>query len=199
MTTVAVPVLTGRGCIVCSLPHDQRTEVNAAIWQGRKRVADYIAAGHRTFAQVAGRTCDRKTITRHADHIEATWREASVDDPATRREAPVFPTDYESMVDRAAILGMQAMSHLELRIATGELGDRELLGVAKMGVMSRAQQRATEVDASRPQVMLMAVFGLASGHLAHLPETEAITVIEEGSLRANVSEQRRLLEERARG
>lgn len=188
-----------RSCLVCALPPEQRQEVNAAIWQGRKRVPDYIVAGARTFTQLSGRRIDRKVITRHADHLEATWRTATASDPATRRESPVFPIDYESMVDRAADLGMQAMKHLELRIAAGDLGDRELLGVAKMGVTARAQQRATEVDASKPQVMLMAVFGLASGHLAQLPETEAIEVFEEGELIRGVRDERRLLEERARG
>lgn len=199
MTLVATPVTGGKGCLVCSLPPEKRREVNAAIWQGKSRVRDYIAAGHRVYTEMAGKPCDRKVITRHAEHIEATWRKATVEDPPTRREDAVFPTDYETIVDTAARVGMKAMLELERKLEEDGIESRELVGIAKMGVVARAQQRASEIDAKRPHIMLTAVFGLASGHLAQLPETEAVEVFEEGALLAQVREERKLLEERARG
>jgi hypothetical protein len=186
-------------CLVCALPTAARQEVNAAIWDGRKRRRSYLVGAARVYAEHAEKPCDRKTFMRHADHIEKTWRAATATDPAGRGEEPVVPPDYESLVDKAALVGMSAMSAIEKRLLDGELGDRELVGVAKMGVMARAQQRANEVESSKPQVMLMAVFGLASGHLRQLPETEAIDVFDEADLLTAVRSERALLEERARG
>jgi hypothetical protein len=191
---------TPKSCRVCALPAAKRQEVNAAIWQGDKRVAAYIVAGKRAFEAASGGPINSKTITRHALHIEASMRAASVADPATSREEPVFKTDYETVVERAATVGMKAMTELERMVVEGEVGTRELVAIAKMGVTARAQQRATEVDAKRPQVLLMGIFGLASGHLAQLPESEAVgEVIEESALRLEVQQERKLLEARARG
>lgn len=185
-------------CIVCSLPLKDRQEVNAAIWQGTQRVTNYVVAGKRAYDAVADSPCDRKVIMRHADHVERSMREATPEDPAAGREEPVFPTDYESLVDKAAAVGMGAMAQLEAQLAEGLIAPRELVALAKMGVTARAQQRAAEIDSKRPQVLLMGIFGLASGHLAQLPESEAIETFDEATLRLEVREQRRLLEERAR-
>jgi len=186
-------------CLICALYPEQRQEVNAVIWDGKVRSPSYRAAGQRAYEHATDTTIDRKVITRHADHIEDSWRDATTDDPAAPKEEPVFAPDYEAITDRAAALGAQAMDHIELELAAGNIEPRELLGIAKMGVTARAQQRATEVDASKPQVMLMAVFGLASGHLKELPESEAIEVYDEGALLKTVQDERKMLEARARG
>ena len=159
----------------------------------------YIVAGKRAFDAISAPPIDRKVIIRHAEHIEASMRAATPADPAAGREEPVFATDYDSVVEKAAALGMGAMAQLEIDMAAGTIGAREMVAIAKMGVTARAQQRATEIDSKRPQVLLMGIFGLASGHLAQFPESEAIEVYDEATLALEVREQRKLLEARARG
>ena len=71
-------------CIICQAPDPIWVAVNVAIWHEGSviRTANYRAAGARAAGQVA-RTVpgadryselDPKTITRHADHIEDSWR-----------------------------------------------------------------------------------------------------------------------------
>ena len=186
-------------CLICQLYDEQRQEVNAAIWDGTTRRSNYRAAGQRAYEHATDEVIDRKVVTRHADHIERSWRAASMSDPAAPAEMPVFASDYESVVDKAAALGVVAMTALELEMIAGKIEPREMLGIAKMGVTARAQQRSNEVESSKPQVMLMAVFGLASGHLRELSESEAVEVYDEKDLLKTVKDERTMLEARARG
>jgi hypothetical protein len=188
-----------RPCLVCALPTEKRQEVNAAIWDGKQRRLRYRAAGKRVYEAITRERIEVKSITRHAEHIEAAWREATPDDPMSGREQPVFATDYESLTERAALAGAHAMNQLEARVLDGSLGDRELLGVAKMGLGARQQQRQLENDSKRPQIMLTAIFGMASGHIRELPEAEAHEVFDESQLKEAVQAERLLLTERARG
>jgi hypothetical protein len=184
------------GCRICELPPDQRQEVNAAIWDGRKRRRTYRHAGQRAFAAVTRGHIDRKTVTRHADHIEGSWREATPDDPMAGREVPVFAPDLESLTDRAAIIGGAAMDAIETKVLDGTLGDRELLGVAKLGLGARQRQLELEQNKSRPEVAILAIVGVASGHV-RLPEAEVIDVADPTRLKAAVQEERQRLVARA--
>lgn len=184
-----------RDCKVCALEPGPRAEVNAAIWQGRERVRDYRRAGCRAY-EAGGGTIDPKAITRHAEHVEESWRTATVDDPAAGRERPVFPNDYESLTDKAAVIGASALDAIERRIATGELPARELLNAAKLGLGARQKQKELEQGQRRPEIALLAIIGLASGHV-QLPEAEVIEVVDPEALKAQVQEERRLLEARS--
>ena len=195
----AVVARLARNCLICALYPEPRQEVNEAIWDGETRKANYRVSGARAYEHATDEAIDKKVVTRHADHIERSWRHASMNDPAAATEEAVFSADYESVVDRAAALGMQAMDHLEREMELGLVDAREMLGVAKMGVTARAQQRATEVDASKPQVIITAVMALASGHLRELPESEAIETYDPAPLLKTVKDERLRLEERARG
>lgn len=183
------------GCKVCALPIEKRQEVNAAVWDGRARRPKYREAGKRAFESF-GDTINVKAITRHADHVEDGWREATPDDPAAGRERAVFPSDYESLTERAALAGAQALNQLEQRVIAGEVEDRELLGLAKLGLGARQKQEELRAASKRPEIALMAIIGIASGHV-EMPESEVIEVVDPQTLTETVREERRLLEARA--
>lgn len=176
-------------CKVCGLPSERRRRVNDAIWDAEgQRVPTYRADGAAA-ASAVGLVIDRRTITRHAAHIEASWQAGD-----GHRYAPaVFSPSHEALVDAAARVGAKAMTRLEARIDAGDLADRELLGAAKLGVTSRAQQEAIKQASKAPQLNVMAIFGIAGGHLAALPESEAIEVTPEEDLRAEVARERAAL------
>jgi hypothetical protein len=182
-------------CKVCQLKPEQRQEVNAAVWDGTARRPRYREAGKRAYESFGG-TINVKAITRHADHTEDGWREATPDDPAAGRERPVFASDYESLTERAAIAGAQALNTLEQRVALGEIDNRELLGLAKLGLGARQKQEELRAASNRPEIALTAIIGIASGHV-QLPESEVIEVVDPQELKATVQEERRLLEARA--
>lgn len=190
----------GQSCRVCSLTVEALQVVNAAIWDGTtERVRNYRERGVEAYQLITGDTMEVRSITRHAEHIEATWFDPSEGRPARHNEVEVFPADYESLVDTAANLSARAMGKLTEKVDTNALTNTELLQAAKIGVSARGQQEATKVASKQPQIQLTAIFGLASGHLADLPESEAIDVTPERELLDAVHEERRALEEHARG
>ena len=184
-------------CKVCQLPPEQRQEVNAAIWDGSARQRFYRDQGKRAYEGFGG-TINVKAITRHAEHVERDWREVSEERPALRTETPVFPDDYESLTDAAAAAGARALGQLADRAELGTLDDREMLGLAKLGLGARQKQRELEQDKNRPQVGLVALFGLSTGHV-RVPEGEVIEGVSTEALRATVHEERVLLEARSVG
>lgn len=192
--------VNGKGCLVCALAPEQRQALNAAIWDGtEQRTRDYRSAAARVYEASTGRSIDLKSITRHTEHTEATWHEATEQVPARGNEEPVFATDYASLVERAAHLGSAAMTRLEGRISAGDVGDRELVTVAQLGVRARAQQEATIAASKRPQINVAAIFGIAGGHLALMPESEAIDVTPEEALYDEIEQERVTLRALAAG
>jgi len=190
----------GQRCRVCQLGDESLQVINAAIWDGTDvRTPNYRARGQEAFKLLTGRDIDVRTIAAHADHIEAGWRRPTKEDPQRYNEVDVFPSDYESLTDASAALGAKAINTLDRKIDRGTLSDRELVAVAKMGVSARSEQRRAEIASKQPQVQLTAIFGLASGHLAQLPESEAIDVTPERELRDEVHAEKRRLEAHARG
>ena len=170
-------------CRICQeLTPQQAAEVNAAIWPEpgiALRSRGYRTVGQRV-AATYGCVVEVKTITRHAQHIEASWRKVAPQSPPPGpTERPVFPTDFAHVSDRMAGLGMAAADHIEDRLPTME--PRELVQVARMGLAAAStaeanRLRSQEVDTA--QGMLAAIFGLGGGHLSEgdIPETEVIDV-----------------------
>jgi len=189
---------TGQGCLICRLPDRDREAVNAAIWDGTTdRVRGYRAQGQRAYGRATGKDIDPKSVTRHVEHTEADWREATSTVPASGAEVPVFDTSYESIVERAAGLSALAMAKLHDRIAEDRLEDRELVSIARLGVNARTDQEANRVASKRPQIQVAAIIGVAGGTFGELPEHEIIDVTPERELLTNVRAERQTLKELA--
>jgi len=167
MNTPVVARLRG-GCRICGLPDDARTEVNKAIWPSGMlgpRVKEYRAAAVVAAMEHALRVSPR-SVTTHADHIEATWRTPTVAAPPTGTEVELFDVSLDAMTDRAAQLGARAMVEIETALPTME--PKDLVQVAKMGVTAVEKRENLRIKDRRPNINLLAVFGLVSGHV---PET----------------------------
>ena len=171
-----------RACSVCrDLTAEAAAEVNAAIWPEpgvAVRARDYRVAGQRA-ALAQGLDVEAKTITRHADHIEASWREPTPKKPAGPREPRVFPTDFQSITTFAVEKGMEALERIGERIP--EMDDRDLISVARMGQSASTQREALRLrqqETETAQGLLAAMFGLGAGLLsdADIPEAEVIDV-----------------------
>lgn len=182
-------------CKVCSIPQPGWSEVNAAIWDAQERRPDYRVAGVRACAAM-GVEIDPKSITAHAEHIEASWH-SGVQYPPTQRERAVFPNDYASVTDRAARLGVDAMQAISDRLDV--LEPKDLIAVAKLGMGARQHQASMEAkDRRSHQIEVTAIFGFVSGHM-DIPEVEVKDVTPVGELRAGFEEHRAALVERAAG
>lgn len=171
-----------RECRVCTELQPQDVAlVNAAIWpepgvavRGRNYRADAVRA-----AAAAGLEIEAKTVTRHATHIEATWHRQRPGSPPPANEAPVFPTDYQSVMAKMASLGMQAASIVEERLPGME--DRELVSVLKTGAAAAGQREAMRLraqEAENATGFLAAMFGGAAGLITEsdIPDAEVIDV-----------------------
>ncbi len=187
-------------CKVCSLPLEARQQVNEAIWAGTQtRVRNYRQAGVAVFEIYTPDPIESKAITRHADHIEKSWRLVDGRSPPSSSEETVFASDYVSLVDQAADVSVQALQEVGKRVAKGDMVDRDLISAAKLGVQARSAQEKNKQAEKQNDIDIMAIFGMASGHLAELPEGEAIVVTPEGELLEEVHNERRRLEQNARG
>lgn len=187
-------------CSICTIPQPGWSEVNAAIWDGfpsiDSRTTDYRESARRT-AALYGVDVEVKVVTRHAEHIEADARVPTPQRPESARETNVMPADYESITDRAARLGSDALESLHQRLPMME--DRDIIAVAKMGVGARQHQAAMAAKDRRKGDTTIAIFGFVSGHMANLPEHEVLDVTPPSELREGFEEERALLEARARG
>jgi hypothetical protein len=146
--------------------------INIAVWDDDVRNAAYL---ERALAVVRANPVSialtKGKITRHAEHTEASWRRVLNPRSLVGRERTVFPIDYESVTDRAAGLGMAAMEQIEARVGSGEMADRELVGVAKLGVAAVAEREKSRQRANDPHQTVLAIFGITSGHLVIPPGT----------------------------
>lgn len=200
MTKRAMVAPRASDCRICrELTPIQAAEVNAAIWPEpgiALRSRGYRVQATRA-AAVYGCEVEVKTITRHAEHIEHSWRKlTNGSPPPTSGERPVFPTDFQSVATRYAGLGMAAADAIEERLP--ELEPRELVQVARMGLSAATAReamrlKAQEVDTA--QGMLAAIFGLAGDHLSEgdIPDTEVIDVTPVEVLHAEIEEEREAL------
>lgn len=192
-------------CRVCSLPPETIAAVNAVIWPdpgvSRARNGDYRAAAQRVCA-ANGMTIEVKTITRHAEHTERSWHRVTPRSPARPGEIAVVATDYQSMVEKAATMGAQAMDHVITRLP--EMEDRDLIAAAKVGmgaVVGREALRLKAQEVDQTQAIVAALTGLASGHIteADIPDAEVINVTPPEVLLAQVHQTRTRLERLSQG
>lgn len=171
-----------RECRICQgLSPREVTVVNAVIWpegpdHGRSRTyrADAVRA-----AAAQGLEIEAKTVTRHAEHIEASWHTAIPDKPVPPGEVAVMPTDYDSVMSRMAGLGMAAATRLAERVPV--MDDRELVSLAKTGLSAAAQREALRIRQQEGKAinsLAEALFGLSGGVLREedVPEVEVIDV-----------------------
>lgn len=193
---------------MCALPDEIVQQVNAAIWNSdRLRKPAYRANAcrvlelHDAKGRKGDNEIDPKVITRHAEHIERSWRFADVGNPPSGTEKPVMPPTFDQYVDKAMSVGDLALEALKTRIETGDVEDKDLIGAAKLGAGTAvARQRASEKpqDGLNAGVMVNVLFGVASGHLA-APEGEMKVVAPVSELRNEFEEERRALVAHARG
>lgn len=197
-------------CVICQAPEPIRVAVNAAIWPHGEavRAADYRAAGVRAAGQLAQtipdaeryHDLDPKTITRHADHVEGSWREVTPGRPLGYDEVPVA-TDFASVVEAGTRLGMKAMAGLESLIdvdpiAFAALRTKEAIAVAKLGVGSSGMRETSRLKRNQQAIDVMAIFASSSGHVR--PPSAAGEDDEElDDMRAEIAAERALLTARA--
>ncbi len=72
------------------------------------------------------------------------------------------------------------------------MADRELVGVAKMGIAATIERRKAEDRSKKPQLQVTAIFGLISGHLQQ-PEGEVRNISPLADLTDELDRERRLL------
>lgn len=177
------------GCVVCAMGDDVMQEANAAIWTpDRIRTKGYRMNGLRVM-QAHGKKPDPKSITRHALHVEQSWRLAA---EPTGAERAVFPIDYGSTIDRFVTVSHQALDALEFRMGLGEVEDRDLVAIGKLGLGATVARQRHE-DAGRAQpIALIALMGVAMEAI-DTPEGEVKDVTPIADLEAEWREERAAL------
>lgn len=164
MTPPVVARLRG-GCRICGLPDQARTAISAAIWptgaMGPRARGYRVDAVHAALEHAI--SLDPKSVTTHANHVERTWRVPTVAAPPAPAEVELFDIGLDSMTERAATLGAKAM--IELETSMPEMEARDLIQVAKMGVTAVEKREALRLKDRRPNINVLAIFGLVSGHV----------------------------------
>jgi hypothetical protein len=190
---LVAPRASRGACRICSFPDELIQKINAAIWDGGQvRTHSYRANGANAAKANGVEEIDLKSVTTHADHTEKSWRIASEKHPAQADEKPVYATDFDSIVNRAAALGAQAMDKLDKRMRLGWVEDKDLVSVARMGVAAVEGQRKATDREKRPQLTIQTLFGIVSGHVdTPVGEVKNVTPLIE--LRGELEEERRQL------
>lgn len=203
-------------CVICQAPETIRVAVNAAIWHEGSvvRTSNYRAAGCRAAAVVSSTMpepdrsryadLDPKTITRHADHVEETWREVMAGDRPADNEVPIVVHEFGSVMDTATDVAMLSMRGLRDLIATdptafAALRTKEAISVAKLGVVASGSKEASRIKRNQQKIDVMAIFAASSGHIKRegIEAEEVSATVED--LRAELADERKLLAARASG
>jgi hypothetical protein len=199
-------------CVVCQAPDAIRVAVNAAIWHEGSivRTANYRAAGARAASQIAmtlGPDADRyseldpKTITRHADHIEDSWREVMAGDRLADDEVPVVAHEFGSVMDAGADLGMLSMKGLRELItadplAFAALRTKEAISIAKLGTVAAGAKETSRLKRNQQKIDVMAIFAASAGFMPSGEGAAADDAAVVVDLRAEIAQERSLLEAR---
>lgn len=206
-------------CVICIAPELIRRVVDIAIWPegGIVRSANYRSAGARAASQAAmsmppvdGKEdpraaryseLDPKTITRHADHIEESWREFEPGE-TLRPDEVVIATDFGSVTEQMARVGMLAAGGLSTLIGQdpvrfAALFPKEAIAASKLGLQAAGVKEASRLKRNQQVIDVAAIFAASSGH--HRPvdsggdEDEASL----DDLRGELAEERKQLAARA--
>lgn len=199
-TQLVAPLKRATGCKICSQTEAIVQQVNAAIWNAdRQRVWAYRDRAMKVLKAESGVDIDVRSVARHADHVEMTWRIATDAKPANVNEKPVFPTDFNSLVDKMAVVSWKSADLMEVLVEQGAVPPEVLVSNMKVGIQAVAARRKSE-DTQRGNnaPISVAIFGVVSGHL-DTPAGEIKDVTPVDDLMAAFEEERVLLEARARG
>ena len=189
-------------CIICRAPELVRLAINAAMWdeEGSRTetyCADALRVAHDSRVPELARLKD-DTVRRHAEHVEESWQELApgeapvIDDRPL--PAPVFPHDFESVTTAAARAGARAIARLEEHL--DGLDPKETIAVAKLGLNAAGNREALRLKRNQQSIDIAAIFGVVSG-MVEIPEHAVRNVTPLEDLRGEVTEERRLLAERA--
>lgn len=190
-------------CIVCWAPEPTRVAINAAIWPGEAmiRSATYRAAGvqvARTSGVPGLAKCNPKTITRHVDHVESSWREITAKQSARGDEVPV-KGDLTSLVDQGGQLAGKAMDTLDVWLGGGQLEPKDVIAIAKLGVSAATTGEKIRLASRQQKIDVLAIFAASSGHLPPMPiggPTDDEDDVPIDVLRAALTDERRQLADR---
>ena len=187
-----------RDCLVCTSAAEVFEAVNEAIWDGRepayeRRVRGYARLGATVLAAHGRPKTDHRVLGRHAKHVEASYREATGNTMTFRHEAPLYATDFESVTDRFAHLGMVAAEKVAERLP--DMDDKQMLQVASMGLKAATVRQVSEQRAKRaPNVTIQAIFGVTAGFLANdNPYRNVTSSVSEADLVATLDAERETL------
>lgn len=191
-------------CLICQAPLPTRNAINSAIWPdgGTARSTEYRAEAQRV-AKASKvpelESLDRKTVTRHVEHIEASWRVLGQGQPLRDDEVPVA-ADFATLTDHGTRVGGKAMNILEealdnMGVAAFAFYPKETIAIAKLGVVSATTRENSRLKSRQQAIDVMAIFAAGSGHLPAQQADERESSIEE--LRLEVASERKLLTERA--
>lgn len=199
-------------CVICQAPEAIRVAVNATVWPSGDpvRAVDYRAAGVRAAANVA-RTLtgaeryhdvDPKTITRHADHVEASWREVAPGQRLDDNEVPIA-TDFGSVMEAGARVGMKVLQGIERLVdidpmAFAALRTKEAIALSKLGLGAAGARENSRLKRHQQAIDVMAIFASSSGHV-RVPGDDADDAMDLSDMRAEIATERALLTARAEG
>jgi hypothetical protein len=184
-----------RLCKLCAEPQAVLGGLNKAIWgEGMTRQRGYIRLAGEALAE-HDLIVDQKTILRHADHVEATWRTETPRQPMTDEERPL--TEFGPVMDRISRIGLKAGAKLEELIDGDLLQGKELVAAAKLALNAQATKEMARLkQKGLPDMSVQAIF-LIGTDVVELNPHEVRNVTPASELRAEMDEERRLLEERA--
>ena len=168
-------------CVICQQPEKVRLAVNTAIWPGgTARDRSYRSRAVAAFAAMTGTKLDPKTITRHAEHVEATQRAVTASKPMDEdgHERPVVATDFYSVATKASRVGMLALGRMEQYLEDPDATPavKDAIAIARLGVAAAAKGEDARLKRGDQAIEMMAIFASVSGF-----------VPDEGSVPRNVT------------
>ena len=193
-----------RDCVICAAPDDVRISLNSVIWPGdgivrgvgylRRAVELAQGSGVAELARL-----NEKTVLRHAEHIEASWREIRPSDGWRDGEVPLTHS-FTDVMDAGSRLGMTALDHLQRLLETSGdvlavLNTKVVVDIAKLGVGAAEKKETARLKGRNQAIEVMAIFGMGAGFFeppgADEEATELVQLVEE------FEAERKLLAERA--
>jgi hypothetical protein len=189
-------------CLVCDQSHEIWEAVNEALWDGEAPSQSSRYYGHASRAKQAlasfGRIVDIRTIYRHRDHIERAARDA-VNVAPRGRDRPIYATDFVSVTDKMASIGMQAADIVQQRMSEGTLEDKALVSVMQTGLRAAANRETASRADKAPVINIQAIFGVAGGYLRPPSNLVIEGEFSEADLGARIEEERGRLRELQQG